>query len=49
MTTTSDLNLWRDWAAIEGGPELTAFDLPDFTPFGCGPANANARMRYVRG
>ncbi len=29
--------LRRDWAAIGGGGSITAFNGPDFTPFGCGP------------
>jgi extracellular elastinolytic metalloproteinase len=32
--------LRRDWASIFGGGEVTAFDGPDYTIFGCGPGAA---------
>lgn len=32
--------LRRDWAALGGGGSVTAFNGPDFTPFGCGPTGA---------
>jgi hypothetical protein len=37
---THDFALRRDWAALSGGGRVTAFNGPDFTAFGCGPANA---------
>jgi extracellular elastinolytic metalloproteinase len=30
----------RDWAASSGGGEITAFDEPDYSQFGCGPGGA---------
>jgi extracellular elastinolytic metalloproteinase len=39
-TTTQNFSLRRDWAALGGGARVTAFNGPDFTAFGCGPANA---------
>jgi hypothetical protein len=38
--STLDWSLRRDWAALAGGGQVVAFDGPDFTPFGCGPAAA---------
>jgi len=38
--STLDWTLRRDWAALAGGGQVVAFDGPDFTPFGCGPAAA---------
>ena len=47
VTVTADrrllarsFRLVRDWAAGPGGASVTAFDGPDFTPFGCGPDKA---------
>jgi len=39
-TTVVNFAVRRDWAAGSGGAAVTAFDGPDFTPFGCGPAAA---------
>ena len=38
--TSQNFQLRRDWAALGGGAEVTAFDGPDYTPFGCGPNGA---------
>jgi extracellular elastinolytic metalloproteinase len=38
--TVRDWALRRDWAALAGGGSVTAFNGPDLTPFGCGPASA---------
>jgi hypothetical protein len=35
---TLNWQLRRDWAAIAGGSEVVDFNGPDYTPFGCGPA-----------
>ena len=32
--------LRRDWAALGGGGQITAFNGPDYTDFGCGPTGA---------
>jgi hypothetical protein len=37
---TRDWQLRRDWAALAGGGSITAFNGPDYTPFGCGPTGA---------
>jgi extracellular elastinolytic metalloproteinase len=39
-TTTRDWTLRRDWAALGGGGEVTDFNGPDYTDFGCGPTGA---------
>jgi hypothetical protein len=39
-TTVQNFTVRRDWAAASGGATVAAFDGPDYTPFGCGPANA---------
>jgi hypothetical protein len=36
---TQDFELKRDWAAASGGASIAAFNGPDYTQFGCGPAN----------
>jgi extracellular elastinolytic metalloproteinase len=38
--TVRNWTLRRDWAALAGGGSVTAFNGPDFTPFGCGPNSA---------
>jgi len=38
--TQKNFGTRRDWAAINGGADLTTFTGPDFTPFGCAPENA---------
>jgi extracellular elastinolytic metalloproteinase len=38
--TTLNFQIRRDWAALGGGAEVTAFDGPDYTAFGCGPNGA---------
>jgi extracellular elastinolytic metalloproteinase len=38
--TTHNFQLVRDWASALKGGNVTAFNGPDFTPFGCGPINA---------
>ncbi|HEX7309723.1 MAG TPA: M36 family metallopeptidase [Gaiellaceae bacterium] len=38
--TTQNFQIRRDWAALGGGASVTAFDGPDYTPFGCGPNGA---------
>ena len=38
--STRDWQLRRDWAALAGGAAVAAFNGPDFTQFGCGPASA---------
>ena len=35
-----DFSLRRDWASLAGGGQVTAFDGPDYTGFGCGPTGA---------
>jgi hypothetical protein len=35
---TVDFDPRRDWAASSGGGEITEFDGPDFSQFGCGPS-----------
>jgi len=35
-----DFELRRDWAAASGGASIEDFNGPDYTDFGCGPANA---------
>jgi hypothetical protein len=37
---TKNWQLRRDWAALSGGGSITAFNGPDYTPFGCGPTGA---------
>ena len=37
-TTTKNWSIERDWAASAGGAKITAFNGPDYTGFGCGPA-----------
>src|SRR5438093_236918 len=37
---TKNWQLRRDWAALAGGGSITAFNGPDYTPFGCGPTGA---------
>jgi hypothetical protein len=37
---TGNWPLRRDWAALVGGGSITAFNGPDYTPFGCGPTGA---------
>jgi extracellular elastinolytic metalloproteinase len=37
--TTVNWSLRRDWAAASGGGSIGAFTPPDYSPFGCGPAN----------
>ncbi|HKT01053.1 MAG TPA: M36 family metallopeptidase [Rugosimonospora sp.] len=37
---TRNWSIRRDWAAVAGGGTVTAFNGPDFTPFGCGPGAA---------
>jgi extracellular elastinolytic metalloproteinase len=39
-TTTRNWTLRRDWAALGGGGEVTDFNGPDYTDFGCGPTGA---------
>lgn len=39
-TTTRDLSVRRDWAALEGGAARNAFTGNDYTSFGCGPDSA---------
>jgi extracellular elastinolytic metalloproteinase len=34
-----NFELKRDWAAASGGASIEAFNGPDYTQFGCGPAN----------
>ncbi len=38
--TSQNFQMRRDWAALGGGAEVTAFDGPDYTAFGCGPSGA---------
>jgi hypothetical protein len=38
--TRTDFSTRRDWASSEGGGQITDFNGPDFTPFGCGPEQA---------
>jgi extracellular elastinolytic metalloproteinase len=38
-TNTLDWTLRRDWAASVGGGSVVSFTPPDYTDFGCGPAN----------
>ena len=35
-----NFSIRRDWAASSGGGEIVAFNGPDYSPFGCGPAGA---------
>ena len=35
-----DAKMNRDWAALEAGARLVSASPPDYTEFGCGPANA---------
>jgi extracellular elastinolytic metalloproteinase len=35
-----DFQTRRDWASSEGGGQITDFDGPDFSSFGCGPPGA---------
>ncbi len=37
---TVDATVIRDWAALSGGAKLLSFTKPDYTQFGCGPADA---------
>ena len=37
-TTTLDWQLRRDWAASSGGGGIVSFTPPDYSAFGCGPA-----------
>jgi len=37
-TTTENWTVRKDWAASSGGAGLLSFTGPDYTPFGCGPA-----------
>ena len=37
---TADFALRRDWASLGGGGSVTAFNGPDYTPYGCGPSSA---------
>ena len=37
-TTTLNWQLRRDWAASSGGGTIVTFTPPDYSPFGCGPA-----------
>jgi extracellular elastinolytic metalloproteinase len=37
---TADFSIQRDWAMSSGGGEITAFNGPDYTAFGCGPSGA---------
>jgi hypothetical protein len=39
-TDSTDFSIIRDWAASSGGGAVDDFNGPDFTPFGCGPADA---------
>ncbi len=36
----ADFSIVRDWAASSGGAEVTDFNGPDYTPYGCGPEQA---------
>ena len=36
----ADFSVRRDWAAISGGASVVDFNGPDYTEFGCGPAQA---------
>ncbi|MFT4083734.1 MAG: M36 family metallopeptidase [Nocardioides sp.] len=36
----TDFTVERDWAATSGGASVSAFDGPDYTDYGCGPAQA---------
>jgi len=38
--TRRDFSTRRDWASSQGGGQITDFNGPDFTSFGCGPAQA---------
>jgi hypothetical protein len=43
ITNTAAVLNWtvrRDWASIFGGGSIASFTGPDYTAFGCGPANA---------
>jgi hypothetical protein len=37
---TKNFQLRRDWASIFGGADVTKFDPPDYSNFGCGPNGA---------
>lgn len=37
---TKDFAVARDWAAISGGAEVTDYNGPDYTAYGCGPNEA---------
>jgi extracellular elastinolytic metalloproteinase len=37
---TADFAVQRDWAMTSGGGEITDFNGPDYTGFGCGPVGA---------
>jgi extracellular elastinolytic metalloproteinase len=39
-TTTLNLTIRRDWAAISGGGQVVSFSPPNYTSFGCGPSGA---------
>jgi extracellular elastinolytic metalloproteinase len=36
----TDFSITRDWSATAGGARVVGFDGPDFSSFGCGPAQA---------
>ena len=38
--SASDFSVVRDWVAVSGGATIVAFDGPDYSDFGCGPAQA---------
>ena len=38
--SASDFSVVRDWVAVNGGATIVAFDGPDYSDFGCGPAEA---------
>ena len=38
--SASDFSVVRDWVAVSGGATIVAFDGPDYSDFGCGPAEA---------
>ncbi len=37
--TNANVKVTRDWAASSGGAKVTSFTQPDYTSYGCGPAN----------
>ena len=39
-STPTDFSITRDWAAESGGAEITDFNGPDYTAYGCGPEGA---------